>query len=48
VTSDIPDRAFSIVTEGAQIFISQPNSDKPTGVPEVDAILVRKRAVRVI
>jgi len=47
-SSDIPDRAFSIVTEGAQIFISQPNSDKPTGVPEVDAVLVRKRAARVI
>lgn len=48
LTSDIPDRAFSIVTEGAQIFISQPNSDKPTGIPEVDAVLVRKQAVRVI
>lgn len=47
-TSDIPDRAFSIVTEGAQIFISQPDSNKPTGVPEVDAILVRKKAARVI
>lgn len=48
LTSDIPDRAFSIVTEGAQIFISQPSSDKPTGIPEVDAVLVRKRAARVI
>jgi len=45
---DFPDRAYSIVTEGAQILFSMPSPDRPTGIPEVDAVLVRKRLSSVI
>jgi hypothetical protein len=45
---DFPDRAYSIVTEGASILFSMPAPDRPTGLPEVDAVLARKRLTSVI
>lgn len=47
-TVDYPDRAFSIVTEGATIMFSMPSPDRPTGIPEVDAVLARLRLDSVI
>ena len=46
--SNIPDRAYSVQTEGASILISMPTADRPTGLPEVDAILNRYRLESVI
>ena len=46
--SNYPDRAYSIQTEGASILFSMPNADRPTGLPEVDAILARYRLSSVI
>jgi len=47
-TTDFPDRAYSITTEGASIMFSMPSPDRPTGIPEVDAILNRIGLVKVI
>lgn len=47
-TVDYPDRAFSIVSEGATIMFSMPSPDRPTGLPEVDAVLARLRLQSVI
>lgn len=46
--SNYPDRAYSVVTEGASIMFSMPSPDRPTGLPEVDAILNRIGMVKVI
>jgi hypothetical protein len=47
-TSDFPDRAYSITTEAASILFSMPSPDRPTGIPEVDAVLNRLRLESVI
>ena len=46
--SNYPDRAYSIQTEGASILFSMPNADRPTGLPEVDAVLARYRLSSVV
>ena len=47
-TTDYPDRAYSVSTEGATIMFSMPSPDRPTGLPEVDAVLARLRNDSVI
>lgn len=47
-TVDYPDRAYQVVTEGATIMFSMPSPDRPTGLPEVDAVLARLRLDSVI
>jgi hypothetical protein len=41
--SNYPERAAQVITEGATILFSLPSPDRPTGLPEVDAVLVRRR-----
>lgn len=44
-----PDRASQVVTEGATINFALPGGpDRPTGLPEVDAVLARRRLQSVI
>lgn len=38
-TSKVPDRAASMTTESTLIVFSKPAPDRPTGLPEVDAII---------
>lgn len=41
-----PDRAVRIMTEASEIFLSSPDGDKRvTGLPEVDAVILRYRLV---
>jgi hypothetical protein len=47
-TADWPDRAATVTTEGATILFSLPTPDRPTGLPEIDAILNRARLSNVI
>lgn len=42
-TSNYPDRAKRVMTEQTDIWLSSPGPDAPTGLPEVDAVLVRYR-----
>jgi hypothetical protein len=42
-TSNVPERAASMTTESTLIVFSKPDPDKPTGLPEVDAVLGRLR-----
>ncbi|MCU4184022.1 hypothetical protein K6U06_06595 [Acidiferrimicrobium sp. IK] len=47
-TSTYPDRASQVVTEGATINFALPTPDRPTGIPEIDAVLVRYRLDSVV
>lgn len=47
-TIDYPDRAAQVVTEGATIVFAMPTADRPTGIPEIDAVLNRYRLTSVI
>jgi hypothetical protein len=47
-TFDYPDRATMVITEGATISLGLATPDRPTGIPEVDAVLVRARLGSVI
>ena len=47
VNSQLPDRAMSISNEYGNIQMAQPNRKGPTGIPEVDAVLMRYRLVTV-
>ena len=42
-TSKVPERAASMTTESTLIVFSKPDSQKPTGLPEVDAVITRRR-----
>jgi hypothetical protein len=44
----LSERASSITTEGATLLFSLPTPDRPTGLPEVDAVLARYRDESVI
>jgi len=39
----LPERATRVVTEGADISLGLPSVDHPTGIPDVDAAIVRRR-----
>jgi hypothetical protein len=47
-TNNYPERAAQVATEGALITFSVPSPDKPTGLPEVDAVITRLREQIVI
>lgn len=42
-TSKVPERAASMSTESTLIVFSKPDAQKPTGLPEVDAVITRRR-----
>ena len=42
-TSKVPERAVSMTTESTLIVFSRPDPNKPTGLPEVDAVITRRR-----
>lgn len=42
--TSLPERTASLTTEGATIVFARPGPDQPTGLPEVDAVIVRRRA----
>lgn len=42
-SSNYPERARQVATEGAVITFSMPTPDRPTGLPEVDGVLNRLR-----
>lgn len=42
-TSNYPERAARVVSQESEIIFSFPSADKPTGLPEVDAVLTRYR-----
>jgi hypothetical protein len=44
----LPERTASLTTEGGTIIFAVPTPDRPTGLPEVDAVLVRYRGSFVI
>lgn len=44
----LPERTASYTSEGATIVFARPGSDQPTGLPEVDGVLVRYMSDRVI
>ena len=46
--TNYPERAGQIATEGALITFSMPNPDKPTGLPEVDAVVTKYRVLEVV
>lgn len=48
MNSLLPERTASLTTEGAVIVFSVPTPDRPTGLPEVDAVLVRIRNTSVV
>jgi hypothetical protein len=41
--TNYPDRATMVITEGATLNLGLATPDRPTGIPEVDAVLVRAR-----
>jgi hypothetical protein len=41
--SNYPERASQVSTEGALITFSIPSPDRPTGIPEVDAVILQER-----
>jgi hypothetical protein len=43
-----PDRAKRVMTEQTDIWLSSPGPEAPTGLPEVDAVLVRYREQAVV
>lgn len=45
--NQIPDRALSMTNEYGNIQMAQPGESYPVGIPEVDAILTRRRLVSV-
>lgn len=45
---DYPDRASQVQTENATILFSSPSPNRPTGIPEVDAVLSRYALANVI
>ena len=47
-TNNYPDRATQVVTENATILFALPTPDRPTGIPEVDGVLIRRRLESVI
>lgn len=41
-TSKVPERATAMTTESTQIIFSRPDHRKPTGLPDVDAVITRR------
>jgi hypothetical protein len=44
----LPERAASVSTEGGLIVFAVPTQDRPTGLPEVDAVLFRYAMVDIV
>lgn len=41
--SNYPERARQVLTDGANIILSTPSADRPTGLPDVDGVVARYR-----
>lgn len=41
--NNYPERARAVATDGAQIVLSTPSTDRPTGLPDVDGVVGRYR-----
>lgn len=46
--SNYPERARAVATDGAQIVLSTPSADRPTGLPDVDGVVGRYRLTVVV
>lgn len=44
----LPERTASLTTEGATIVFAIPSPDRPTGIPEIDAVLMRYATASVV
>ena len=42
-TNNLPDRARRILTQETEIWLSMPSPEAPTGIPEVDAVIIGNR-----
>jgi hypothetical protein len=47
-TTNYPDRATMVITEGATLNLGLATPERPTGIPEVDAVLQRARLTSVV